>query len=212
MRISGSLARPAGRRMIAAAALVVAAAIIAVALWHRSPARPRLVWSKDAGAFGISMPYAGNDRPWSFGAVALCTDNPGRVTIDQLVPLGSDGLRIVAVATRPHLGQAAGVQDNSFGDSQRDLVTEGFSPAQPAKVAATCPADPTASYPGRVIYDELGVQVQRTGSGPGVWTAVRLDYTVGGRHQQLTIPWSLRLCGPEGKTAETCPAAPTPHA
>jgi hypothetical protein len=67
------------------------------------------------------------------------------VVLDRLVPLGGNGgLRIVAMATRPHTGKLAGQTDLSFGSSQRDLVTEGFSPTQPPLVDAT---GPTAGPP-----------------------------------------------------------------
>jgi hypothetical protein len=205
--------RPARRRLIAATAIVVVAAIVAVGFWlQRTDQRARLSFGGESQSpFGIETSYAGNERPWSFGGLPLCSAKPAHVVLDRLVPVGGNGgLRIVAIATRPHTGKPAGQTDLSFGSSQRDLVIEGFSPTQPPLVDATCPPSWSAAYPGRVIYDELGVQVQRTVPGDGTFTSLRVDYTVDGHHGHLTIPWALMLCGPHERTSAACPPPPSP--
>jgi hypothetical protein len=187
------------------ATLLIAAAAVGGGVWHvRVTQAPRLVWPGDGG-FGIALPSSGKPGAWSFGGVALCLDRPGRVVIDRLVPLGGNaGLRVVDVATRPHIGKPAGQADLSFGSSQRDLGAEGFSPTRPAVVQAVCPPSWTTPYPGRVIYDELGVRLQRTVSGNGEFSSLRVEYSSGSRHGRLTIRWALRLCGPTATTAATC--------
>jgi hypothetical protein len=186
-----------------AAAFVVAA--IAVGVWElRADRPPRLIWPNN-GAFGVAIPFSSDPRPWSFGAIPLCLDKPGHIVVDRLVPLGgSGGLSVVDVATRPHVGVSEGVGETLFGNSQRDLGAEGFAITRPAVVDAVCPPSLTTSYPGRVIYDELGVQVRRTAGGNGEFRSVRLDYTSNGHHEHITIAWSLKLCGPQARTNEAC--------
>jgi hypothetical protein len=165
-----------GRKtLILAVALVAASAVVLVAveLWP-SPAVPHITWDKN-NAFGIVPPANSNPAPWTFGAVPMCLDRPGKVTITSLTPLGAKDIRAVAVSVSEHW--------STFGASQRSLAAEGF-PAS-AVVDAQCSTG---------VVNVMGSTFARTGDGPGEFSSLQVNYDSAGHHLHLTIPWHLKLC------------------
>lgn len=175
--------------IVAATLVVVAATATVVASRSRSgPSVPLMRFQGEKGdKFGIAAIY-NPGRLSTFGSIPLCLTKPGAATIISVVPRGGGGgLNITAFAVRP------GTAGSGFGAGHRSLQAEGFPTT--AIVSTIC---------GSVSADELGLTVQRTGDGNGQYTSLRVNYQVAGKHLSAVIPMGLKICGPDGRTTETC--------
>jgi hypothetical protein len=198
--------RPRRVAAVVVGAVGLVAVVVGVLIDGRHGDGPRIVWPSDSG-FGMTVPSQGDPRPWRFGAVNLCLDRPGSVTISSIEPQGGNHqLRVVGFATRPDpaLNPALTYDQKHMGADRESLAHAGF-PSGLAIVAAACPK----TWPERattVLFYELGTQFQRSGPGPAWATSVRIVYDSDGNRRTITLPWQVKLCGVEGPTTETCHA------
>jgi hypothetical protein len=179
-----------------AVALVVAATVgLTWVVSTRGSSAPQLRFAGTPDdRFGIAQAYDGNLAGTSLGAIPVCMVKSGTATITSVVPQGgSGGLKVLAFAVRTGFG-------SGLGASHKSLQAEGF----PAKAVVS-----TVCVPGAAA-DELGITVQRTSAGNGQWQDLRLNYVSGGKHGSAIVPFSLELCGPDGRTPDTCGQADQP--
>lgn len=198
------------RRRVRWAALFVAVVLLVVGSWTgRGGDGPRLLWTKDAGGFGIAVTDDGSGRSWSIGSIPLCLDRVGRVRIERLVPLRGDrGISVdrIAVRARDGLPPADGTP-YMLGSAHSGLRAAGFVTDR-RQVDVRCDWDGSSAKPHHVLLYELGVELRLTaGARTGAFQGVRLDYESGGRIRHLHIPWAFRICPPA--SSRTC-APPDP--
>lgn len=167
------------------AVVVVTLGVYALLHQPSSYAQIRFAGASD-DRFGIADVYRKSEME-TFGSVPVCRTGGKPMLITSVVPQGGPGgLTIVAFAVRPWNG-------SGFGADEVRLSTAGFSGSH--LVSAPCPRS-----------DELGITVHRTAAGDGQWAQVRINFESGGRQHFSIIPFALKMCGPQGKTNDTCGA------
>lgn len=194
------------RRSVRWAALFIIVVLLTVGWWtRRGRDGPRLLWTKDAGGFGIGVVDDASGRPWSFGSIPLCLDRTGQVHVERAVQLNGDGgVRLVRIALRPLDGlPPKNGKPYMLVTEHSDLRTVGFVNDQ-RRVDVRCDWSGGSARPNHILMYELGVEIRLTGGARGgSFQGVRLDYESRGRTRHLVVPWSFRLCPPN--PANTCP-------
>jgi hypothetical protein len=124
------------------------------------------------------------DQPVSVGAITICLDRPGHVTLEGLKGINTrGGFHVDAFAIRPNpiltgqpgLGQAHGrLADLGFDLSMR-------------RIRVVCTPDSARGY-------ELGVQLSRSSAGVASSTGFRVFYVSNGESGTLDIRFAVALC------------------
>lgn len=168
--------------MAGAAASVAALAIVATLLVARPSPRPvaHLVWDPNSSFAIVTPPMTGLA---TFGSVPLCTDRPGEVHIVSLTPVRASGIVFKGVATRP-------ASRTLYGAGAKTLSEAGFPSS--SDVGVTCAQAKTKGYV------EMGAAFERTGTGPGKFASLEVNYLSSGKTLHLKIPWTLTVCPPKG--------------
>jgi hypothetical protein len=151
---------------------------------------PSLVLPEGTHPVGSGLPISAPNVPLSFGAITVCLDRPGNVTVDSVRPKDpTGGLTVTDFALRPN---PAWHHHNMLGDQVGTLSDAGFHGVR--RVTLVCEAKTGRS-------SELGLQVTKTGQGNGTSRSFIIRWHSRDRSGSLTVPFALVLCA--GPTADT---------
>jgi hypothetical protein len=166
---------------------------------------PRLVWPGDGSAAGAALPDTRANQPYSFGALIVCLDRPGTVTIEDIaVDKPKGGLRITAFAVRRNPMEAGG---SSFGNAAKKLDETGFVTSS-VDVSTHCPNGKIVKheFSGEYRSTELAVEFVKPSAATAQGQGLTVTYRSGKDTHTLDIDFSVVLCGPGGKRDhEYCP-------
>lgn len=161
------------------------------------PGPPRL-YSPVNGQIGFGRSGLTPGKQFSWGAIPLCLDRPGQVTVTSVEAVDAvNGLQVVAFAVRPY-------RNNAQGNADGDLAALGFSPADIVGRTITQVCDqgsranvglPTALPSGASAgQSELAITVVGTSERRATATSLRIGYTSSGQHFTTTAAVALALC------------------
>ena len=151
---------------------------------------PSLVLPEGTHPVGSGLPISAPNVPLSFGAITVCLDRPGNVTVYSVRPKDpTGGLTVTDFALRPN---PAWHHHNMLGDQVGTLSDAWFHGVR--RVTLVCEAKTGRS-------SELGLQVTKTGQGNGTSRSFIIRWHSRDRSGSLTVPFALVLCA--GPTADT---------
>jgi hypothetical protein len=174
-------------------ALLLCTAVIAVAGGCASPESRLIVPGLHSGdSFGITMPGTTANRPYTFTAIPVCLDEPGRVEIVGADVVNAHGALVVTRAG------VAPWQRPFPGNAYATLAQIGYERG-PQVVDTVCGTGGT----GRSRY-ELGLEFRRRGPDTGYGDGVDVRYRVGGTTEMLRVPFAVTLCAIGDTTTRDC--------
>lgn len=169
-------------------ALVITCMLVVASCGLGGGGQPRLILPGSDGAFGMGMSDTSR-HAYTFTAIPVCLDKPGRVRIVGAEVGDPHGLVVQEVAVAPWQRQFPGA-------SEATLREVGY-PAGPQIVDTVCHKDGRGQW-------ELGLQFARRSADTAHGDAVIVQYEVDGQLQTLRIPFSVTLCTTGDTTTPGC--------
>lgn len=202
------------RRIVAWAAAALLLALAATAC-QAGGGESRIVHTEGHGPLSAGIPDGGygldapGHVPWygTFGSFVLCSTQGGTITIDDVRYV----VKIVPLSVTPVMRSVPGGQGSQLRapvlarrgqPGHFESVPHGLAGHLTDNVAGTKISAP-CDQPVQAPYTEL-LTVMKLGSKGGWVRESDIDYTYGGEHYRLKVPYDLLGCGTAIKSDQYC--------
>jgi hypothetical protein len=165
--------------LVALGALAVAVIVAGAPPSFRTDG-PLTTLSEDSVEFSV----ADANQTWTWGMVLPANPTISDIVLDSITPVGVSGLDILGVSiSHPSI-------DGSIVNA-KDYPPPGVAIGTPSGTVMTPVGTPDAA-----LQALFGVRLQ-PGSATGAISGIRVRYRASGTGYEVTLPWSLKIDGPE---------------